>query len=71
MPICRDAGDLDAVYTFNPVGRSLWNLLENERTPEELADWVTSYYEVGREQAFADVQSYLTELREIGLIRTV
>lgn len=71
VPICRGVGDLDSVYTFNPVGRSLWGLLEESRTTEELANWVVTNYAVEVEQAFADVQRYLAELQQIGLIRTV
>lgn len=69
VPICRGVGDLDSVYTFNPVGKSLWQLLEHGSTAEELANWVAKHYEVDAKQAFADVQSYLAELQEIGLIR--
>jgi len=64
-------GDLDSVYTFNPVGRSLWRLLESGRSVEELANWVVTHYEVDAKQAVADVQSYLSELEEVGLVRTV
>jgi hypothetical protein len=71
VPICRGVGDLDSVYTFNPVGRSLWRLLENGHSVEELADWVATHYEVDPKQAIVDVQSYLSELQEIGLVRTV
>ncbi len=71
VPICRGVGDLDSVYTFNPVGRSLWHLLENGQTAEELANWVATHYGVDAKQAFADVQGYLSELQEIGLVRTV
>jgi hypothetical protein len=71
VPICRGVGDLDSVYTFNPVGRSLWRLLENGLSAEELANWVARHYEVDARQALLDVQCYLAELQEIGLIRTV
>src|SRR3984957_5725911 len=71
VPICKGLGDLDSVYTFNPVGRSLWRLLENGQSVEELANWVATHYEVDEQQAVADVQSYLSELQEIGLVRTV
>jgi hypothetical protein len=71
VPICRGVGDLDSVYTFNPVGRSLWRLLENGHSVEELANWVATHYEVEAKQAVADVQSYLSELQEVGLVRTV
>ncbi|MGC1485913.1 MAG: PqqD family protein [Candidatus Acidiferrum sp.] len=62
-------GDLDSVYTFNPVGKGLWQLLECDRTAEELANWVAKHYEVDPKQALDDVQSYLSELQGIGLIR--
>jgi hypothetical protein len=71
VPICRGVGDLDSVYTFNPVGRSLWRLLENSHSVEELANWVATQYEVDANQAMLDVQSYMAELQEIGLICTV
>lgn len=71
VPICRGVGDLDSVYTFNPVGRSLWRLLEHGQSAQELANWVATHYEVDAKRAFADVQSYLSELQEIGLVRTV
>jgi Coenzyme PQQ synthesis protein D (PqqD) len=71
VPICRGVGDLDSVYTFNPVGRSLWRLLENSHSVEELANWVATHFEVDAKQALSDVQCYLAELQEIGLIRTV
>ena len=71
VPICKGVGDLDSVYTFNALGRSLWSRLENAQTTEELAKWVATQYAVDAEQAMHDVQSYLAELQEIGLVRAV
>lgn len=71
VPICRGVGDLDSVYTFNTVGRSLWHLLENCHSVEELANWIVTHYDVDAKQAVADVQSYLTELQEVGLVRMI
>lgn len=71
VPICRGVGDLDSVYTFNSVGKQLWRLLEQGRTAEELVQWVATQYEVSAEQAAADVQGYLAELQQVGLVRPV
>ncbi|MGB7282873.1 MAG: PqqD family protein [Candidatus Acidiferrum sp.] len=71
VPICRGVGDLDSVFTFNPVGRGLWRLLESGHSLEELADWVAINYEVDANQALIDVRGYLADLQEAGLIRTV
>ena len=71
VPICRGVGDLDSVYTFNSVGTALWRLLESGHSTEELARWLTAQYEINECQALSDVQSYLAELQEAGLIRAV
>jgi hypothetical protein len=49
----------------------LWRLLEHGQSAEELANWVATHYGVDAKQALADVQSYLSEIQEIGLVRTV
>jgi hypothetical protein len=71
VPICRGAGDLESVYIFNAVGRDLWFLLQESRSSEELANWLTSNYEVGEEQALSDVHSYLADLQDVGLVHAV
>jgi hypothetical protein len=71
VPICRGAGDLDSVYMLNKLGGELWVLLEQSRTTEELANWVTHRYEVRPEQALRDVHSYLAELLEVDLIHSI
>jgi hypothetical protein len=70
VPICRGVGDLDSVYAFNALGTELWRLLAKSRTETELVGWVTQHYAVSEEQALADVQSFLADLREVGLVKT-
>jgi hypothetical protein len=69
VPICRGVGDLDSVYAFNALGTELWRLLAESRTEPELVRWVTQHYAVSEEQALADVQSFLADLREVGLVK--
>lgn len=71
VPICAGVGDMEAVYTFNELGGQLWRLLEQRRAPEDLIAWVTENFDVKPEQAAADVQSFLSDLREIGLVQPV
>jgi len=69
VPICRGVGDLDSVYTFNSVGTYLWRLLAEGRTESELAGSVAGHFAVSQEQALADVQGFLADLREVGLVK--
>ena len=71
VPICRGVGDLDAIFTFNGVGTSLWVLLAEGRTEAELSNFVAQRFAVGAEQAQLDVRNFLAELQEAGLVQTV
>ena len=51
---------------MNEVGRFLFDLLAEERTPQELADCVCGEYDVPPETALQDVEDFLQQLREIG-----
>jgi coenzyme PQQ synthesis protein D (PqqD) len=69
VPICRGVGDMDSVYTFNEVGTELWQLLAEAHNTESLVEWVGEHFEVTREVALGDVQAFLGELLQVGLIR--
>ncbi len=71
VPIRRDVGDLDSVYTFNSLGKQLWSLLEQARTPAELANWVSTKFDVAPDTALADVVDFLGDLKGRGLTRLV
>jgi Coenzyme PQQ synthesis protein D (PqqD) len=71
VPICAGVGDMEAVYTFNELGGQLWRLLEERRAPEDLVTWVIQNFDVAPETAAADVQRFLADLEEIGLVQRV
>jgi len=71
VPICRGVGDLDCIYTFNSVGTHLWSLLAVDRTVMDLSAAVAQRFAVSAELAQSDVENFLAELQEVGLVRTV
>jgi hypothetical protein len=62
---------MEAVYTFNEMGGKLWRLLEERRAPEDLVNWVVESFDVAPEIAAADVEGFLADLEEIGLVQRV
>ena len=62
---------MEAVYTFNEMGGQLWRLLEERRAPEDLVNWVVESFDVPPEIAAADVEGFLADLEEIGLVQRV
>lgn len=71
VPIRSGVGDLDAIYSFNPLGTDLWALLEKEVSLEEMCAWVTEHYEVTEERALGDIREFVGELVGTGLVTSV
>ena len=71
VPIRGGAGDLNSIFSFNPIGSDLWNLLEKEVSVEEMTAWVTDHYDVSEEQALGDIREFVGELVGAGLVTTV
>jgi hypothetical protein len=69
VPVRGGVGDLDSIFSFNPLGSELWNLLQAGNSVGEMADWVTERYEVSSDQAVADIEAFLDELSRSGLVR--
>ncbi len=71
VPICAGVGDMEAVYTFNGIGGQLWRLLAEQRAPGDLIAWVLQNFHVRPDVAVSDVENFLADLEEIGLIERV
>lgn len=56
------------MITVNDTGAYLWELLETEQTVETLAAALQERYEVGLEQAMADVKAFLAQLQSTGAV---
>lgn len=69
VPIRGGVGDLDSIFSLNPIGTDLWTLLESGATPASMADWVVERYEVTRERAIADIRDFLNDLEGAGLVK--
>jgi len=55
-------------YGLNPVGASVWTLLEQPRTVGELRDAVVAEYDVDAPTAEADLRALLADLAARGLV---
>jgi hypothetical protein len=69
VPITAGVGDLDSIYTLNEVGATIWQLIDGTATVDLIASAVAREFEVGIDQAKADVLEFMTSLAEAGLIQ--
>jgi Coenzyme PQQ synthesis protein D (PqqD) len=54
--------------TANPAGAMLWHALSAGATREELVEQVATTFEIERERAEKDVDAYLADLEQRGLL---
>lgn len=68
VPVGAAASAFPGMVTLNATGAYIWELLETEQTVASLADALIARYEVDRETAVADVESFIASLKPIGAI---
>ena len=71
VPIRKNVGDLQCIYTMNEIGARIWELLDGKGTIADMVCAIGSEYEIEPAQAEADVVGFLTQLESIGAINSV
>ena len=52
----------DCYFSFNSVGKSIWDALDTPKSPREIVTALTTRYEVDEAQCELDVEKFLLEL---------
>ena len=68
VPLGPRVMDLNGIVVLNDTGRFVWEILETERTPQELAAAVAEKFGVDAGRAESDVRAFLDEIGRIGLL---
>lgn len=68
VPIRGDLAGMQRIFALDEVGECIWQQLDAETTLEAIRDAVLANFDVREEQAEADIQEFIAELLEAGLI---
>ena len=68
VPVRGGVGDLDAIFTLNSVGATIWKLIDGVTSTERLAVAVAREYDVSEATARGDLGEFLQLLHAKGLI---
>ena len=63
--------EFNGLITVNEVGVTIWNMLQEEVTMDELVQGVLAEYEVEEEVARKDIQEFLGELVKGGILEAL
>lgn len=68
VPIGAAVAQFNGMINLNEAGAFLWQQLENETTADAVVDAMLQQYEVDEATAKADVEKFISQLREAYLI---
>jgi len=71
VPIRRNVGDLESVYTLNETAALAWTLFDGSLTVNQIQDKIVTEYEVDEDEAQRDLIELIQQLEEIGAIARV
>jgi len=69
VPLGARVAEMHGMVVLNGTGRCMWELLAEERSVDELAAAVAKRFDVDLSCAHADVQSFLDEMAQMGLLQ--
>ncbi len=68
VPIRGDIADMKKIYILNSLGEFIWNMINGERSFEDILDAILANYEVTREEAEKDIKEFLDLMAERNLV---
>lgn len=68
LPLGEETLKFNGMIKLNESSVLLWRTLENGSSREELATVLTNQYDVARDRALRDVDTFLQKLTEVGCI---
>ena len=69
VPIRGKLAELQRIFSLNPVAEYIWQELDGKRSVEEIRNDVLANFAVEKEQAGREIDQFVKELLEAGLIK--
>ena len=68
VPIHKNMGDMDNIYTLNETAARVWDLIDGQRTLGEVHQQIVTEFDVDPKQAEQDIIGIVGELQKLGAI---
>ncbi len=69
VPVKGTLADMQRIFTLNPIAEYIWEELDSAKSLDVISKGILDRYDVGKEQADADMLDFIDELLEADLIR--
>jgi hypothetical protein len=71
VPIRNNVADLRSIYSLNPVGARIWELIDGETGLEQIKKVLQDEFEATDEQLKKDIENFTEQLMTIKAIKEV
>ena len=71
VPIRDNVGDLDCIYSLNPVGALVWEHLDGSQDLAAIKNRIAAEYDVADDKAETDLLSFINEMKTIAAVEAV
>lgn len=68
IPVGKTALNFNGMICLNEVGAEIWKGLQEKQSKEEILERILQEFEVSREEAAADLEEFLQQLRHNDLL---
>ena len=68
VPIRDNVGDLDCIYSLNPVGALVWENLDGSQDLDAIKNRIAAEYDVADDKAETDLMSFIEEMKTIAAV---
>ena len=69
VPVRKNVGDLESIYTLNEVGAKIWELIDGKKKIKNIRDEILDEFEATEEQVNEDLKVFISKFEEIGGIK--
>lgn len=69
VPVSGNLANMQKMFTITPVAEDIWDLLDGQRNLTEVRDAIHDRYDVDGTQVDSDIQEFIAQLLEAGLIK--
>ncbi|MDQ1296666.1 MAG: hypothetical protein QG611_644 [Bacteroidota bacterium] len=69
VPITNNIADMDSVYTLNETGAFIWELIDGNKSINDLIEAVVNEYDTDNKTATEDVFTFIDEMSKYLIIK--
>jgi hypothetical protein len=69
VPVKGQLADMQKIFTLTPVAEYIWDRLDGQKRVNDIRNDVIAQFDVDKEKADSDIQEFIAELLETGLVR--